>query len=225
MRSVLGVDVGDTVDVGVIDGPRGTAAVAGVSESEILLEFHLDTESEIDRPFPVTILLGHPRPIVLKRILKDLTTLGAERIVVSGTDTGEKSYLQSKLWNGDAVRCYLIDGAAQAGVTCLPKVDRVPTVGDALDLLEAETQPTSDTWNLQALAMDNQPFHTHLSGVSLKRSRVVLAVGSERGWSDGERLQLRNRGFNLCTMGARILRTETAVVCATSLVLSKIGLV
>lgn len=224
MVRVLGVEAGDVVEVGIIGGPRGTATIAAVTQERIELEFDLEGEESADSPFAVSVLLGHPRPIVLKRILKDLTTLGVERILVAGTDTGEKSYLQSSLWEG-GVRPYLVDGAAQAGVTYIPEVSALPNVGAALDFLEEATVPTSGDWNLQLLAMDNQPFHARLSGADLQDRRSVLAVGSERGFSDRERIQLRDRGFALYSMGSRVLRTETAAVCATAVVLAKIGYV
>lgn len=223
MVRVLGVEAGDVVEVGVVGGARGTATITAVTDESVELEFELEGPESADLPFPVTVLLGHPRPIVLKRILKDLTTLGVERILVAGTDTGEKSYLQSSMW--ERTRRYLVDGAAQAGVTYIPEVARLASVGDALDLLEEATVPTPGDWNLQLLAMDNQPFHARLSGAHLQDLRSVLAVGSERGFSDRERIQLRDRGFSLYTMGARVLRTETAAVCATAVVLAKIGYV
>jgi len=52
---------------------------------------------------------------------------------------------------------------------------------------------------------------------------MVLAVGSERGWSDKERDLLENAGFIRLSMGERALRTETACVAAAVLALEKIG--
>jgi RsmE family RNA methyltransferase len=52
---------------------------------------------------------------------------------------------------------------------------------------------------------------------------VVLAVGSERGWSDRERDLFESAGFLRLSLGNRALRTETACVAATVLALEKIG--
>lgn len=223
LTRVLDVDVGDVVEIGVIGGRRGTGTVTRRDRDGVELSFDFDDEHSVDEPYPITVLLGHPRPIVLKRILKDLTTLGVERILVAGTDNGEKSYLNSNLWKGDSVRRYLIDGAAQAGVTFIPDVSRESSMSAALDFLEETTMPTSGDWNLQLLALDNQAFHPQFSRSELQAQRVVVAVGSERGFSDAERIQLRDRGFGLYSMGPRVLRTETAAVCAVALVLAKIG--
>ena len=53
---------------------------------------------------------------------------------------------------------------------------------------------------------------------------VVLAVGSERGWTAAERDVLRRDGFVLAGLGRRVLRTETAAIAALALAKSAMGL-
>jgi RsmE family RNA methyltransferase len=55
------------------------------------------------------------------------------------------------------------------------------------------------------------------------RRRAVLAVGPERGWSDRERELLEKAAFLRLSLGGRALRTETACVAASVLILEKIG--
>ena len=52
---------------------------------------------------------------------------------------------------------------------------------------------------------------------------VTLALGPERGWSAAERNLLRSQGFTLVHLGTRVLRVETAVVAAVTLVRSARG--
>jgi 16S rRNA (uracil1498-N3)-methyltransferase len=47
---------------------------------------------------------------------------------------------------------------------------------------------------------------------------VVIAIGSEGGFSEEEANMARQYGFNLVGLGRRILRAETAAVTAMSLV-------
>ena len=54
--------------------------------------------------------------------------------------------------------------------------------------------------------------------------RVAAAIGSERGWTDKERSLLSERGFTLCSMGNRVMRTETAATVAASVILAERGL-
>jgi RsmE family RNA methyltransferase len=61
-------------------------------------------------------------------------------------------------------------------------------------------------------------------GQPLADAPVVLAFGSERGWSAAERDFLRTKNFFLVHLGSRVLRTETAVVTAVALVKARLGL-
>jgi 16S rRNA (uracil1498-N3)-methyltransferase len=52
---------------------------------------------------------------------------------------------------------------------------------------------------------------------------IVLAVGPEGGWRDEELAQARTHGFIAVTLGARILRAETAALAAASVLQSRLG--
>ena len=54
-------------------------------------------------------------------------------------------------------------------------------------------------------------------------AKIVAAIGSERGWTDDERDLLEKNNFTLCSMGCRILRTETAATVAASIILNSMG--
>jgi 16S rRNA (uracil1498-N3)-methyltransferase len=48
--------------------------------------------------------------------------------------------------------------------------------------------------------------------------RILVVVGPEGGFSDGEAASAEQAGFRLATLGPRILRAETATVAACALV-------
>jgi RsmE family RNA methyltransferase len=52
----------------------------------------------------------------------------------------------------------------------------------------------------------------------------VLALGPERGWGPADRAALRAYGFTLVHLGPRVLRSETAVIAALTLVRARLGL-
>ena len=59
---------------------------------------------------------------------------------------------------------------------------------------------------------------TNLREAAEGHAAVVLAIGSERGWSAKERDQFRGHGFRLAHLGQRPLRTETAAIASVSIV-------
>ncbi|THB67888.1 MAG: 16S rRNA (uracil(1498)-N(3))-methyltransferase, partial [Spirochaetaceae bacterium] len=121
IRKVLRAKPGDSLQIGIIDQGIGTARIAAVSGDGVCLVDVL-VSSPPEEPVPLVLLLGHPRPIVLRRIIKDATSAGLVRIHVTGTDLGEKSYLESALWSDAAqLQELLVLGAEQGGACRLPQ--------------------------------------------------------------------------------------------------------
>lgn len=52
---------------------------------------------------------------------------------------------------------------------------------------------------------------------------VSILTGPEGGLSDGEVEQARAAGLQVCTLGSRILRCETAPLCALSAIMYDAG--
>lgn len=208
MRSVLRVKPGDTIQVGVVNGRRGEAVVEAVDPGGVtLLVSRLDIPA--DALYPVTLLLGHPRPIVLKRILKDAVTAGYGRIHVVRGETTERSYMESRLWDCEAdLQNLLIQGAEQAGGSKLPELKRFWSLSRWLD--EQGLQPGECGLVLDPAS--DGVSHQISDCCQYEHDRgFVAAVGSERGWSSSEIAQLKAAGFSAVRLGNRVLRTETAV--------------
>lgn len=54
-------------------------------------------------------------------------------------------------------------------------------------------------------------------------SRILLLIGPEGGWSASEREVAHASGFTSVSLGARILRAETAAVAALAIIQSRLG--
>ena len=212
MLRILKVGVGSTIEMGVIGGTVGTATVSAVSDRAIWLDFSLSGDPGPPL-LPITCLLGHPRPIVLKRILRDLSAVGVAQIIVCATELGERSYLKSRLWHGDSRWRYLIEGAEQAGATTLPQVHIAPSVTHGLQRLDELQDDASATQLFFDEAAKPGPG-VDLSFPARIESPLVYAVGSERGWTERERTLFHRRSWRTVGLGPRVLRVETAAVAA-----------
>lgn len=207
IEHVLRLQVGESFDCGVIDGPRGRATIAAAVPDAFELAFAwLDMPATLE---PVTLLVGLPRPQTARKILFDATTLGVARIVFFRSQRGEPSYADSSLWTSGEVRRRLVDAAQQAFCTRLPQVVVLPDLRAATATLAPECV---------RVALDNYESSTALQAVSLAGSQLALALGSERGWAQDERVHLREFGFTLAHLGPRVLRTETATVAALAII-------
>jgi RsmE family RNA methyltransferase len=177
------------------------------------MELEFNFAAERPQLYPVEMVIGLPRPPSARRMLKDLTTQGVEKIHFVATDKGERSYLNSRLWTSDEYRRLLREGAEQAFCTRLPTV----VLHESLDACMV------DLASGKRLALDNYEADMSLAALPSDAGRYVLGVGSERGWSTRERSVLRDNEFTLVHLGQRVLKTETASIVGLALVLGKLG--
>jgi len=205
---ILKLVPGDRFAAGEVGGRLGTLRYAGRT-GETLQFDEPDFSAEAPAPGRVRLLIGTPRPPTARRLLKDLTTLGACELHFAATDLGDKSYLQSNLWKGEYVE-NLWEGAAQARTTLLPRVERHPSLRQALRAVEAEESAVRVWFDEGGEPWDRHPAHAGAAAGAL-----WLALGPERGWSADERRLLADRGWQIAGLGSRTLRTETA--CALAL--------
>lgn len=207
---------GDTFDAGLINGPRGRGTVTKITATSLSLAF--DPVVPPTSPAPIRVIIGLPRPQTARDILRDATTLGVEELHFVRTEKGEPNYGQSTLWSSDEWRRQVLIGAEQAFDTQVPTVTHGGTLTSAI-----AGAPKGN--GVIRIALDNYESPAPLGKIALSEgSRVVLAIGSERGWSAAERDLLRKEGLQFAHLGNRVLRTETAVVAALAIVRANLGL-
>lgn len=205
---------GETFDAGIIDGDRIKGTIRKITAES--LEMVFEPVASPPPLHPIVLLVGLPRPQTARKILQEATSLGVGEIHFAATEKGEPAYGESKLWSTGEYRRHLIAGAEQAFTTRIPRVKRHDTLAAALD----EVLP-----GCEGIALDNYeataPLRDHQPG----KSRCLLAVGSERGWSASERDLFRARNVPLLHLGSNVLRTETACLCSLAILLAKMHLI
>jgi RsmE family RNA methyltransferase len=148
--------------------------------------------------------------------------MGLEAVDLLGTDTGEKSYRDTRLLDDGGARAALIEGAVQGRDTRLPVLRVFPDVQSWLEERPWETEGGKHR-SPALIAADNLRPQGTFTAFAAKGRPLVAAVGPERGWSDRERLLLEAAGFLRLSLGKRALRTETACVAAAALAMETIG--
>lgn len=141
VREVLRAKPGQALRVAMLERGMGEAVCRFGPGGGLELEFPDPAALRpAPPPLPLTVLLGHPRPPVMQRLLKDLNASGAARVFVAAAELGEKSYLQSRLWRDDgagrpACRRFLEQGAQQGGQAFLCQTRRFYSLNRAVDAL------------------------------------------------------------------------------------------
>ena len=216
IREVLRMRPGDTLFVGVVNGPRGKATLATDDRDGMRLVIEWEKQVEPARPF--WILAGLPRPQTARDLLREAATLGVAALHFFPAEKGEPSYAQSTLWKTDEWKQRLREGAAQAFATRVPEVVRHESLRAAVEIMAGAAPKEA-----ARLALDVYEAGAPLSKLSPAEGPVVLALGAERGWSAEERNVLRENKFVLAHLSPRVLSTETALVAGLSVLLAKRG--
>ncbi len=217
LRSVLKVEPGSTIRVGLANGGKGNAVVREISGAEILLELLLPLAAAERRPM-VDLLLALPRPQSLKKILQDTSALGVDSLTLFGSSRVEKSYFHSPLLKAENLSHYVRLGLEQGMATAVPAIAIVPRLSE---LFTGSSSPQRGrSLLLHPTASEN------LLELSARRpfgegERVQLVIGPEGGFRDDEVRRFIENGSEAVTLGQRVLRVETAVCVG----LGQLGLV
>lgn len=241
VKKVLKKHPGDEVEAGIATdspfdpapGSVGMARIDSLDEGGMRLVYR--PVRDADPLPPIRLILGFPRPIQANRIFKDLTSLGLAELVLTGTELGEKSYLESDFFRARQYRRPLLEGAEQAANPRLARVSQYWSLRQCLEGLEGAGRDSRSvhepSWSrglFVALHPDNaaRPLSIALPRheSSTARTPVTIAIGSERGWTEGEVATLRGHGFEICSLGSRILKTETACAATITLALASMAL-
>ncbi|MDG1498526.1 MAG: 16S rRNA (uracil(1498)-N(3))-methyltransferase [Planctomycetota bacterium] len=201
IRHVHRADTGATLRVGFINGDIGTGVVLELSDKQATLA--VTYAKKPPAALPLTLILGLPRPRMLKRTLQTVAAMGVKKIVLLNGYRVEKSYWQTPILTAEGLAEHLHLGLEQAVDTVLPKVVLQrrfkPFVEDELPAIAEGTR------GLVAHPYDAQPLP------AAEKTPTTLAIGPEGGFIPYEIQKLREAGLEPVHMGPRILRVETAV--------------
>lgn len=206
---VLKSRVGDSLRLGVVDGEIGEGTVVAItSKYPFVVELTVQLAGQVVPVPAIDLLLALPRPIMLRRILSQVTALGVGRIYLLHAHRVEKSFWDAGILEENEYRPHLIHGLEQAVDTRLPQIQIFrhfrPFVEDHLPGLAAQYSHL-----LLAHPFADQPLSRSLSG---NPKRILYAVGPEGGWVDFEVEKFLAAGMRPFSIGPRILKVDTAVV-------------
>ncbi len=214
---VLRLKEGEQVLVCDGEGMEALCRVSNIQTGEIVLRVLDRREASSEAAVQVSVYMAFPKGDKLEHVIQKATELGAYEIVafpsarcVSRPD--EKS-LKKKLERWQKIAA---SAAEQSGRGRIPQVLSLPSYKAALDRA--------------ALADKALMFYENEQAVTLKMalqssaySTVSLLTGPEGGLEEKEVEQARQAGLQVCTLGSRILRCETAPLCALSAVMYDAG--
>lgn len=223
-RDVLRLAPGDTIFL--LDGRGATypAEVLMVERRRVVVRLGEHQEPQPEFPCRVTLCLGMLKAAKFEWVLQKATELGVaaiqplltERAVAATEMTGEA---KQRRWQR-----ILTEAVEQCGG------DRLPTLGAPRPLAGAlESMPPGAIALFPWEVAEAAPLRVTLAGTIAAAggvpavSDVYIFIGPEGGFSAAEAALAKRHGALLVTLGARILRAETAALVAATLALDTIG--
>jgi len=198
--SVTRIEPGETVEV--VDGRGGiwTTAVVAASKRQTVLRV-IEQRHVPPDPLELTLALAIIRPAAFELALEKAVEIGVTRIIPFMADrSNAEPGNRRKRWER-----ILVEAAKQAKQYHLPELapccafDQVLSIPAASKIMFAER--------------DGGPLHSALAGPP-----VLCLVGPEGGWVEREISAARDSGFHAVSLGAAILKAETAAIVGISLV-------
>ena len=214
---VLRLKAGEEVLVCDGRGEECLCEITGVSQGLVTLSVKERRASKTEAAVRVSVYMAFPKADKLEHVIQKATELGAYEIVafpsarcVSRPD--DKS-LKKKLERWQKIAA---SASEQSGRGRIPQVLVLPSYKAALERAALADQALMFYENEHAvtlrMALESGEYRT-----------VSLLTGPEGGLELAEVEQAREAGLKVCTLGSRILRCETAPLCALSAVMYAAG--
>ena len=186
---------------------------SGTVELSVLERRQVTSEAAVS----VSIYMGFPKSDKLEHVIQKATELGAAEIIAfpgarSVSKPDEKS-LKKKLERWQKIAA---SAAEQSGRGRIPQVLVLDSYASALERAAKADKALLFYENERATTL-----RMSLEAGSFKT--VSLMTGPEGGLEEKEVQQAQDAGLQVCTLGSRILRCETAPLCALSAVMYAAG--
>jgi 16S rRNA (uracil1498-N3)-methyltransferase len=192
---------GDELTVGLAGGRMGKGTVTRIDAEALELTVSLDRQPPPS--LPVTLVLALPRPKVLNRVIAAATSMGVKRIALINSWRVEKSYWKSPRLSESNLHDQAVAGLEQARDTILPRIELHRFFRR---FVEEELPPlAASSLALVAHPTAAAPFPDGGG------QPATLVVGPEGGFITEEIAALERAGCLTVTLGARVLRVETAL--------------
>jgi len=210
LRDVLRLREGEKVSVFDGAGKEFLCEIETVAKKEILLKIIEETapssfESDLELTLAVALLKGEKFDLVIQKAVE----LGVTKLVPLNTKRSDvrlkEADKKQERWQKIALEACKQSGRARLMQIELPvDFEKFIKTADGAKILFAERSGAS----FSAIKADK---------------KITALVGSEGGWENAEIESAASNGFQIITLGGRILRAETAAIAISAVLQHNFG--
>jgi len=201
VKDVLGAKLESKLCVGRVNNLCGQGRILKLTDTYVDLEVVLNKTPP--KAIPLTLILALPRPLVIKRILSAVTSMGVKRIHLIQTNRVEKSFWKSPALEKGSIDEQLILGLEQSKDTVLPEI---ALHKQFRPFFEKEFPKITKTTSVIVAHPDaSKPCPRNI------KKPTTLVIGPEGGFIPYEIELFSKAGCDIVHLGSRILRVETVL--------------
>ena len=206
----LRIRIGDYLTVFDGKGKDYSCKVKDIKKDRTMLDVLSVTENVGEPKISVTLYLS-----VIKQDRFELAVQKATELGIAGITPVNSAYTQKNIsLNYDRLRKIAVSACEQCGRS------RIPVIENAVDF-DTLLKRVSETYTI--FPWEREMHGDLKSAIDKTQTEAVVFIGPEGGITEEEKNKLTQAGAKCVTLGARILRAETAAISALSVLYYEMG--
>ena len=208
--NTLRIGSGDRIILCDNSGVDYVCEVTAVKKKSFVAAVVEKVENKTETTVPVKLICGFLKGDKTEYVVQKAVELGVREIVVFSSEFSSAYMSDNKLSRLNKVS---VEAAKQCGRSIAP---RVIYRDDFLSALRE-----GESCKNRLIAYENLADYTaHIEQID---GDAAIVIGSEGGFSKEEVDAAFDMGYKVVTLGKRILRADTAAVCALSIIMYQLG--
>jgi 16S rRNA (uracil1498-N3)-methyltransferase len=213
LKTILRAKVGDIISI-VTECHEFTAKISDMDEDDIICEIIDEIETSNETKINITLCQGIPKLTKMETIIQQNVELGVKRFIPLITERTvvklkdkDRELKKLERWKKIAK-----ESAKQSKRNIVPTVENITTVKELCKQLKSEDAEIIVPYELEDMKL--------LKEVLMEpKENYYIIIGPEGGFDIKEIEMFKELGAQIVTLGKRILRTETAGLVASTVVL------
>ncbi len=217
ISKVLRCKIGEELEVCDNDNNEYICEITDIDKSTVTLDILEKIDIKRESDLKVKLYQGLPKGPKMEIILQKLTEVGVDEIILVQTKRSVTKVDDKKEDKKiDRWQRIIYEAAKQS------KRGKIPKLRGVLSFKEALEEMKNNDFNI--IPYENErtkSIKKALKGVNI--NNIGIFVGPEGGFDDSEIQSVESIGGQSVSLGPRILRTETASIVASSIVLYELS--
>ncbi len=218
LKNTLRAQIGDEVSI-VTDDGEYVAGIISLENDSIICKIKYKTDINNEASIHITLCQGLPKQAKMEDIIQQNVEVGVKSFIPLITERtvvklNDKSRELKKL---DRWRKIAHESSKQSKRNIVPTVEDILTVSELINRIKDEGAKIIVPYELEG----NKTIKEALAKNTLidKKDKYYIIIGPEGGFDEKEIGKFQDIGADIVTLGKRILRTETAGIVASSIIL------